>query len=97
MPKLRVQDIWMLDRKKPGSTKDVVFEWLEWLSGETIASAQLTFDTGITVTEIAVTGTQHRIRVAGGDTGEEYRIESEITTTAGEVETMVAVQRVLPV
>ena len=83
-------------QKDPDAVLDWKFDWApltnesaggksDWLaSGETISSATITADTGITVDSDSITDTNTSVTVwlSGGTVGETYSVACEIVTSA---------------
>lgn len=67
--------------KAPTARKDYDFDWVEWLpTGDTIASAVVTAESGITVYSTATTSTVVKVWLTGGTDGSDYVITCTITT-----------------
>lgn len=71
--------------KDPQATRLAEWDWTSWLgTGETILTATVTPDTGITVSSVTHNDTTVTCTVAGGTAGMTYRIVCHVTTTAGQ-------------
>jgi hypothetical protein len=69
--------------KDPDADLPFDVDWSEWLGDEaTIASKDVSADTGITVESSAIvdTSTKVRIRLSGGTSGSTYNVRCRITT-----------------
>jgi hypothetical protein len=69
--------------KDPDAEKDYRFKWADWLaSGETIASAVITVESGLTLeaTSIEDSSTSVLGWFSGGTAGEKYQVTCQITT-----------------
>lgn len=72
--------------KRFGANLDYAFNWTDWLeAGETIASYELTVETGITKVSDSLVDGGKRVVVwlSGGTLGERYTIDCVITTQGG--------------
>jgi len=71
--------------KDPTATLDYAFNWTTWLQpGESIASAEVTVPSGITLsTPAAINGGIVTFWLSGGVLGQVYEISCEITTSQG--------------
>jgi hypothetical protein len=76
--------VWIKD---PDAVLDYAVDWSAWLtSAETIVSALVLADDGITVDSDSYDGGIHTIWLSGGEVGRNYRITSRITTSQGRVD-----------
>jgi hypothetical protein len=68
--------------KDPQATLDYLFDWSEWLgSGESITSATVTAESGLTVDSTdVVNGTGVRAWLSGGEDWTAYEVTCSITT-----------------
>jgi uncharacterized protein YebE (UPF0316 family) len=70
--------------KDPQSVLDYGWDWTPWLdTGETITTATITPDPGITVQSQSNTTTGVTVWLAGGTDGTRYSIACRVTTSAG--------------
>ena len=68
--------------KDPEAVLDYEFDWSDWLpSGDTIAGALVTADTGITIDSQAETTTAVTVWLSGGVANTSYGVTCHITTT----------------
>jgi hypothetical protein len=71
--------------KDPDAVLDYTLDWGAtddpWLSGDTIATATWTLDTGLTKVSESVTATAATIWLSGGIAGSTYRVSCRIVTT----------------
>ena len=69
-------------RKDPDATLDYSWDWSQWLqNGETIASAQIIADVGITVGS-TTTGVATVVAwLSGGTVGQTYTVTCRVTTS----------------
>jgi len=69
--------------KDPDAVLDYQWNWSAWLAvGETITSAVITVDTGLTLDSQSNTTTTVTAWLSGGTVDEGYRVVCEITTSA---------------
>jgi hypothetical protein len=71
--------------KDPDAVLDYKFDWSDWLaSGETISTATITEESGITVDSDSLTDTNTSVTVwlSGGTAGTMYDVACLITTSA---------------
>lgn len=67
----------------PGAVEDYVWNWADWLGSETLSTATLTAEDGLTAT-VQSTGTSTvTMRLAGGTAGARYRVTAHATSSAG--------------
>ena len=70
--------------KDPDAVLDYSFGWDEWLEdGDTIASATVTADAGITLDSQSNTTTLVTAWLSGGTALEHYKVTCRVTTTEG--------------
>lgn len=70
--------------KDPSATLDYAFDWSSWLaSGDSIASATVTADTGLTVASTSVSSSSVTAWLSGGEAGSLYRVVCQVTTEGG--------------
>lgn len=69
--------------KDPDATLDYGWDWSAWLDGDTIATAEVLAEDGITVDSDSATATTVTVWLSGGTVDEEYRVTSRITTGGG--------------
>lgn len=71
--------------KDPAATLDYAFDWSSWLAaGDTITSATVTADTGLTVVGTpSVAGSSVTAWLAGGEAGSLYRVTCKVITEGG--------------
>lgn len=71
-------------RKDPDAVLDYKFDWSSYLeTSETISSATITADTGITVDSDDITddSTSVTVWLSGGTVGTEYKVACEVVTS----------------
>ena len=69
--------------KDPDAVLDYQWNWSAWLAdGETISSAVITVDTGLTLDSQSNTTTTVTAWLSGGTVDEGYRVVCSITTSA---------------
>ena len=73
--------------KDPDATLDYSFDWTDWLAGvsDTISTYEIV-GTGVTVTNVSLSGAKVIGWVSGGVVGAASKIVCKITTTAGRIE-----------
>ena len=69
--------------KDPQSSLDYVWDWSDWLGEDTIASHDVTAETGITVDSSTATTTAVTVWLAGGTNDVDYDVKVTIDTAAG--------------
>lgn len=67
----------------PGATEDYVWNWADWLGGETLSSATLTAEDGVTATVQSTDATAVTMRLTGGVAGSRYRVTGHAVSSAG--------------
>lgn len=73
--------------KDPDATLNYTFDWSRWLeSGETIASAAFTVESGLTKGAESNTTTTAQVTLSGGTAGETYDVTCRITTNAAQID-----------
>lgn len=81
--------------KDPDAVLPYVFDWTDWLaSGETISSATMTVETGLTKDSETNTTTTHTVWVSGGTIGTRYLLTSRVTTNLGKTDDRSALVRI---
>lgn len=69
----------------PQAVKQHTFDWSSWLgTGETITTATVVADTGLTVSAVTHDTTTVTFKLNGGTLGERYKVVCHITTSAGQ-------------
>lgn len=77
-------------RKAAAAVLDYVFRWTDWLAtGDTITSATVTAESGLTVDSDAITGSGTTVTawLSGGTAGTIYSVYCAVTTNDGRTET----------
>lgn len=70
--------------KDPQAVLDWAFEWSNWLAAsETISSATVTVDAGLTKDTQSNTSTKVTVWLSGGTLGTTYKVVCRITTNQG--------------
>lgn len=70
--------------KDPDAVLDYVWNWASWLpDGDTIASATVTADSGLTVDSDSATTTAVTAWLSGGTVGQSYGVTCRIVTADG--------------
>ena len=70
--------------KDPDAVLDYQWDWATWLpTGDTIASATVTADTGLTVASDSNTATVVTAWLSGGTVGESYDVTCRVVTADG--------------
>lgn len=70
--------------KDPQAVLDYAIDWAGVLpAGDTITSATVSADAGITVASNSASGQVHTIWLSGGTAGSSYLVTSQITTAQG--------------
>lgn len=69
--------------KHPDAVKDYTFDWTAWLGDDTIATATITTQAGLTVDSQSKTATTATVWLSGGTKGQLYTVTCRITTTGG--------------
>ena len=70
--------------KDPSAVLDWVFDWTDWLAAaETIASHDITADTGLTVDSSTEDAGLVTVWLSGGIAGENYKVACKIVTSEG--------------
>lgn len=73
--------------KDPNAVLDYQWDWSDWLAAsETISSASLIVDTGITLDSQDDTDTTVTAWLSGGTAGDGYRVVCRITTNQARIE-----------
>ena len=72
--------------KDPSGVKDYVFDWAAWLGSDTISTATVTVETGITLASTVTTATNVTAWLSGGTAGQTYAINCQVTTAGGRTE-----------
>lgn len=73
--------------KDPSATLDFTWNWAAWLvTGDTLSTATVTADTGLTVASHAIVGQTVTAWLSGGEAGTSYRATCQVTTTGGRVD-----------
>lgn len=81
--------------KDPNAVLDYVFDWSDWLaSGETITTAAMTVEAGVTKDSETNTTTTHTVWLSGGTVGSRYRVTSRVTTNQNRTDDRSAMVRV---
>lgn len=70
--------------KGADDTLDYVFDWTQWLAGDSIASCSVTC-TGVTVASHSNTANKVTCWLSGGTAGQSYEVACSVTTTVGRV------------
>lgn len=65
---------------------DYTFDWSAWLGSDTISSATVTADVGLTVESTTNDNTTVTAWISGGTVGQVYKIACKVTTAAGRVD-----------
>jgi hypothetical protein len=70
--------------KDPDATLDYAYNWASWLAeGETISSASVIVQAGITLDSESNTTTTTTAWLSGGSLNETYQVTFRVTTSAG--------------
>ena len=70
--------------KDPDAVLDYQWDWASWLpTGDTIASATVTADAGLTVASSSATSTAVLAWLSGGTVGQSYTVQCRVTTVQG--------------
>ncbi len=70
--------------KDPDAVLDYQWDWSSWLpTGDTIASATVTAETGLTVGSYSNTATAVTAWLSGGIVGESYNVTCRVVTANG--------------
>jgi len=72
--------------KDPQAVLDYVRNWSSWLGTDTIASATVTAQTGITVNNFTNTTTTVTAWLAGGVVDQRYEVTCRIVTASGRID-----------
>lgn len=73
--------------KDPDATLKYTFDWSDWLdTGETISSANITADAGITIDSQSNDTTTADATLSGGTVGESYGVTCRVTTNGGQTD-----------
>lgn len=70
-------------RKDPDATLEYVFDWSAWLDEDTITTASVTADDGITVDSDSNTDSAVTVWLSGGTADASYGVLCQITTAGG--------------
>lgn len=74
-------------QKDAVSSLDYTFDWTSWLgTNETISSATVTADTGLTAATPTTSGGKVTTFVSGGTSGTFYNVRCQITTSANRID-----------
>ena len=73
-----------LFQQAPTAEKQYLFDWLDALEGDTIASASLTTSEGITAEIVTLTASSVLVSVSGGAHASRHWVTCEIVKTASE-------------
>jgi hypothetical protein len=72
--------------KQPGDKLDYDIDFNEWLSsGDSLASVNVTADTGITIVNSTIVVSMVKVWLSGGNDGETYKITVKVTTDEGRI------------
>ena len=77
--------LYYVGRKDPDAVLDYPLDWAGWLGADSIASATVTSDPGITAS-VSFSGAVTVVRLTGGTDGQSYRATVRVTTAGGETE-----------
>lgn len=70
--------------KDPSDVLDWRWDWSEWLApGETIVTAVVNADPGISIDAQSYTATTVTVWLSGGSLGSTYKVPSKVTTSQG--------------
>lgn len=73
--------------KDPNSKLDYVFDWSEWLNGDTlVAGTTVTVPAGLTKVSETFNTTTATVWISGGTAGATYNVSCHIVTAAGREE-----------
>ena len=73
--------------KDPAAILDYAFDWSTWLtSGDSIVSATVVAETGLTVDSSAASGTAVTAWLSDGEPGDLYGVTCQVVTPAGRVD-----------
>lgn len=73
--------------KDPDADKLYVFDWSDWLAtSDTIASASVSADSGITASVVTTSTTTVTVRVNGGTAGTTYGVSCKVTGSGNPAE-----------
>lgn len=79
-----------------GDSIDITINWDAWTAGETVASATWTADSGITVTGTTVSDPNTPATITAGATTEgDVEVEVKMTTSGGQIRSMLLVFEVV--
>lgn len=77
---------WLPTPKDPNSVLDYQFDWVGWLSGDTIATSTWTVPAGLTLDSSTNTTTTTTAWLSGGTSNTTYLVTNRITTAGGRTE-----------
>ena len=69
--------------KDPDSVLDYQFDWPDWLGTDTISSALMIVESGLTKDSEAHAATTHTVWLSAGTAGTAYIVTSRVVTAAG--------------
>lgn len=72
--------------KDPDAILDYRMDWVIWLNNDTIASATVTSEAGLTLDSESNTTISQTAWLSGGTAGQDYDVVFEVATTAGRTE-----------
>ena len=70
-------------QKDPDAVKNWTLNLTDWLDGDTISSATVTADTGLTVDSYSNTGETVTAWLSGGTVGQRYNLRFRVITCMG--------------
>jgi hypothetical protein len=66
--------------KTPAEILDYLFTWVDWLGADTISTANITVDSGLTVVSTVISLTTVQVFVSGGQVGQTLRVNCKVVT-----------------
>jgi hypothetical protein len=69
--------------KSPADVLDYIFDYSTWLGTDTIDTSAWKVPSGITVNSNTKTSNTTTVWIAGGQIGQDYKVENTITTIGG--------------
>lgn len=67
----------------PGAVEDYVWNWAEWLDGETLSSATLEAEVGLAASVQATSTSSLTMRISGGAADTRYRVTAHAVSSGG--------------
>lgn len=81
-------------KKDPDASLAYAFDWMRWLNGDAIVSAEWTIPAGITKVSQSETQTHTTVVISGGTPGRHYDCAVRITTATGQTDDRTARLRI---